>query len=358
MNWLFAYAAVALVVFGFAAYKWPHKVSPQEAMIGSAMYLMIMGAVYFTGTYTEGRDTAILNGQVTAKERETVSCSHSYRCRCYTTCSGGKHRSCSTHCSTCYEHSHDYDWVVKSTVGSVDIDRVDRQGVEEPKRWTDAVVGEPFAKETSYYNYIKAAPFSIFNRTQLESKVPVPGYISVYDYYRINRVIDFGAGVGNTSVLNARLNDYLRSLGPAKKANVVVIFHNKGPNFAETAKAKMLGGKFNDLTVLIETDKSGTIKGVNVFSWSKSDMVNISTRDQILDIGKVDQVKIADAIAYNIGKYFTYRSAKEFEYLDDETYISDTLFTLLVVLGILLPLVGVVVAYKVDSGTEQHNWRK
>src|SRR5690349_2291120 len=46
-------------------------------------------------------DTEILNGRVTSKTRQEVSCRHSYQCHCHQVCSGsGKRRSCSEECDT------------------------------------------------------------------------------------------------------------------------------------------------------------------------------------------------------------------------------------------------------------------
>src|ERR1035437_10316243 len=102
-----------------------------SAMIAGASFIIAV-ITLSVGMFSETADTEVWNGKVTSKEKEQVSCSHSYSCNCRSvqSCSGsGKDRSCtsSTQCDTCYEHNHDFDWVVHTTIGGKEIDRIDRQ---------------------------------------------------------------------------------------------------------------------------------------------------------------------------------------------------------------------------------------
>lgn len=347
------YTLLALIISTIAVVigikKFPHHITWQEGLIVVLLSCSLVATVYLVDNWKKGADTLILNGAVTAKEKNRVSCSHSYPCNCRSVSNG---KGTTVVCDTCYEHLFDYDWDVHSTVGSVTINRVDRQGVDEPPRWTAVQIGEPFSAETSYYNFIKAAPLSVFNREAIESPVLVPGYIGVVDYYKIDRIIKFGGLVFDTSLLNNELNKALRTLGPSKKANIVVIFHNKDNTFAEIVKAKTLGGKINDITVMIGLNKDYSFNSVNVYSWSKNDMVNVVMRDKLLDIGKYDALAISEAITKPVQAYYVHRSIKEFKYLEEEVEVSTTVMVVLLLLCFLFPLAGLYVAYKVDSGDE------
>lgn len=332
--------------------KFPHHITWQEGLTVVLLSCSLVATVYFVDNWQKGADKMILNGQVTGKEKNRVHCSHSYPCNCRTVSNG---KTTSVHCDTCYEHLFDYDWDVYSTVGGVTIDRVDRQGLDEPPRWTVVKIGEPFSAESSYYNFVKAAPLSIFNREAIESTVAVPGYLGVHDYYRIDRVIKFGVASFDTTGLNTALNEALRILGPAKKVNVVIVFHNKDSKFAEIVKAKALGGKINDVSVLIGLNKDFTFKSVDVYSWSKNDMVNVVMRDKLLDVGKYDAAAIASAITIPIQSYYVHRSIKEFEYLEEEVEVSPAVMVALLAISFLFPLFGLYLAYRVDSGDE---WRR
>lgn len=349
MWFIIGFAIWIAIVWVVATRIWPHHVTWKEGLAMLLIQSILMSAVYFGSMYGKGLDTQILNGQVTDKSSERVSCSHSYSCNCSDICSGsGSSRSCTKVCSTCYEHSYDIDWVVRSTVGSTEIDRIDRQGTREPARWTAVYVGQPFAKESSYYNYIKASPFSIFNRKEMESKIEVPDYPEVYDYYKINRVLDFKSDFKHDGLLNALLNEQMKTLGNEKKVNLVVIFHSQDQFFVEAYKNKNLGGKINDVTVMIKIDKDGVFKAVDVFSWSKQDIVNVKIRDALLDVGKYDVEGITRAIASNIKTSYDHRSIKEFEYLDAEVELPDWAVWFLLVFGTLFPFASAFVAKKYE----------
>lgn len=181
---------VALGAFFFSQKKITVKEFLIQTVIQGIIAFSISVAIYNSNT----SDVEVLHGQVTSKQSVHVSCSHSYRCNCYTTCSGsGSNQTCTEHCSTCYDHSYDVDWMVYSQIGSLDIDRVDRQGLDEPPRFTKTKIGEPFSQTRSFENFIKGSPDTLFKRQGLVEKYKdkIPKYFAdIYDYYRIDRVIN------------------------------------------------------------------------------------------------------------------------------------------------------------------------
>lgn len=346
MWYILLFACILFIVWMIAMKIFPHTVTWKEGIIMLVVQSLVICALIFGSVYDQGRDVQIINGEVTKKYSEKVHCRHSYSCNCITTCSGsGSSRFCSTICQTCYDHSYDVDWIVKSNIGGATIDTIDRQGVKEPPRWTAIKIGEPFSREQYYYNYIKASPLTIFNKSQLDDKVVVPSYIRVYDYYRINRVINFGVNF-DTKDLNVLLNDTMKKLGPTKKVNLVVMLHNKGGGFAEIVKAKHLGGKINDVYIVLDVAQDGKFNHVAVFSWSKLDIVNVKLRDDLLDIGKFDATMIDDAVRKNLSLYFVPRSIEDFKYLEDDVQIPDWAVWCVLMFGLLFPFVAAWVAHE------------
>lgn len=61
---------------------WKHTIKWKETALHILAGVLVFSVVYATGLYSESFDTEVLNGQVTGKERQQVSCSHSYSCRC------------------------------------------------------------------------------------------------------------------------------------------------------------------------------------------------------------------------------------------------------------------------------------
>lgn len=313
----------AFPIFGTLIAKliWKHEYDWAEISVTVGVSVLILTILLFAGMYTSMADTQVINGQVTSKEKNRVHCSHSYSCNCRTSCrSTGKSTSCSTHCDTCYEHPYDYDWDVHTTVGTITIDRVDRQGTREPPRWSSVQKGEPASKSVWYTNYIKGAPESLFNKALLmQKKYPIPAYPSaIHDYYRINRVVEVGVRVKDRATLNENLNLMLRQLGPAKEVNVVPVFTSYDENFARALEAAWLGGKKNDIVVVTGIDKDQTIKWVYVFSWSKSSIINYEIKNRLKTLDKLDVNVYSDIIGEHIKTSFVRRPMSDFEYLKDE----------------------------------------
>lgn len=296
-----------------------------EMALNVVLVLVLVSAVWVAGRYAETADREVWNGEVTGKDSYRVSCSHSYPCNCRTVTVGtGKSRTTTTQCDTCYEHSYDIDWVVHSNVGKIYINRVDRQGLHEPPRWTRAYKGEPVATTHMYTNYIKASDNSLFNASQqnLVKKFEklIPEYpLEVYDYHYIDRVLAVDVDVPDLDKWNFELAQYLRELGPKKQANVVIVIVNTdNPLYMDALRSAWKGAKKNDIVVTIGVTDYPNISWANAWSWSKNEMVNVTLRDEITNIGTLDRSVVLKTINDTVMKYFERRPMAEFEYLKDE----------------------------------------
>lgn len=298
----------------------------------------ISGLLIGTGTWRNSSDVQVLNGQVVSKKMERVHCRHSYSCHCYTTCSGyGKHRHCSQHCQTCYDHKFDQDWDIITTLGNYEVDKIDRQGLREPARWTIVEPGEPVHRAVSYTNYIKASPESLFHKV-LKHKYVVPKYPSkVFDYYRIDRVVQTNTSLPFAKQLNAKLNDILKTIGPIKQVNIVPVFTTYDQNFGEVLQQEWLGGKKNDVVVVVGFDKNfSDIKWVKVFSWSKSALVNYEIQDHLMSLGKFDVDSYVQIVSQDIAKSYIRRPMSDFKYLDDAIEPPDWAIFVSIIMGFLI----------------------
>jgi len=312
-----------------------------------AVGLLVSCGAFYAGKAGKTLDVEVWNGEVTGKEQQQVSCSHSYSCNCKTTtsCSGsGSNRSCSTStsCDTCYEHNHDYDWVVHSNIGDVDIDRVDRQGVHTPPRWAAVQKGEPFSKEHLHTNYIKGVPESVLNTAQNMTAAKfanmIPAYPhAVYDYYRLNRALTVGVPVPDLQDWSNDISNMLKQLGPQKQANVIVLFVNTSdPNYEYALRSAWLGGKKNDIVVIIGTTSYPKIDFVRVMSWTDKELFKVKLRDSLQDMENIDRPKIIETIRATTLAEFKRKSMKDFEYLDNEIEPP----TWVIVLAIVILLAG------------------
>ncbi|WP_127470538.1 hypothetical protein [Thiomicrorhabdus aquaedulcis] len=280
-------------------------------------------AVLEFSKYIQHHDIEIWNGAVVSKHDEKVSCTHSYSCDCTTY--KNSDGSTSESCATCYKHDFDVDWIVKTTAGNIKIDRVDEQGIVEPKRYSNVQIGEAASLEHRFENYIKAVPESLFNdqNTSIKSIDRVlPLYPKVFDYYKINRVLVDAQAIDAKYVsdLNAALNAGLKELGSKKEVNVIVVLtdYPDGFSYRDSLRSKWLNGKKNDVVVLIGVGENYEVKWSHVFGWSKNELTNLSISEDIIKLKKVDDaLNLSSVILSNIEKYFERDSMQNYEYLKD-----------------------------------------
>lgn len=298
---------------------------PHEIFINMFVACALTAGVYMLGQWSQMADTEILNGEVTSKTSEHVSCEHSYTCNCREICSGsGNSRSCSTVCDTCHEHIYDVDWLLKNSASSpIKINRVDRRGTSEPPRFTAAKIGDPVAVRSTYMNYIKAAPESIFNHAKGMSDAfadLIPEYPSgVYDYHYVNRVLTKGVAVADLAQWNKDVAIMLRKLGPSKQVNVVVVMvKTDQPSYEYALQRAWLGGKKNDVVVMLGVPEYPKLAWVRVMSWTDKEMFKVELRDDLLGVGEVDRNKMVGIISKHIESSFVRKPMADFEYLKSE----------------------------------------
>jgi hypothetical protein len=305
---------------------WKHQITLAELGLNLLVGAIVVSLGWAAGRYGQMLDVEIWNGQVTGKYSERVSCSHSYRCNCVTTCSGsGANRTCSESCSTCYDHSYDVNWRLRTTVGELTVDRVDRQGVKEPPRYAQARDGDPVAKAEKYQNYIKAAPDSLFNslaNRQLMEQFAgkLPSYpSSVRDVHYVDRVLAVGFALPEQALWNHELALALRTLGPAKEVNTVLVFTKEAdPQFAAALDAAWLGGKKNDVVVVLGAPDFPAIAWARVLSWTDREVFKVQLRDALLDLKTIERRAVLDTVTSHIARGFQRRPMQDFAYLKDQ----------------------------------------
>lgn len=305
----------------------------QEMSIMIVIAMIAGAAAWGTGLYRTTQDVEILNGQVTSKHRVHDQYTESYDCFCSTTCSGtGTNKTCSELCQTCYREHYTVDWSAKTTVGKINFDSLDETSssvykTPDPSSYSRCKPGEPASAESTYTNYVKAAPESLFHlKSKTDAKKPlVPPYPGVFDFYRLNRVLY----VGNSSnelpanfipTLNKNISDILRTLGPTKQVNVIVILtDNPDASYRYEVENQWLGGKKNDVIIFYSV-KAGELQWVDVMTWArnhKNELFQVKLRDTLLEAPILNADALTAAISSNILKYYDRPHMSEFKYLKD-----------------------------------------
>jgi len=302
----------------------------------AVLIAIVFGVVYSLNG--PGRTVSqVLNGEVTKKAREVVPCRHSYACNCHQVCSGsGDDRTCHTECDTCYTHdSHstwqgtDIVWAVYSNIGTrIEINTLDSKGTQEPPRWTQVVIGEPYSKIGSYENLLKGNSDSLFVKKGFIDKYKgfSPAYpIVIYDYYRINRIIS-EVNIPNSSEWEKQLSVINSKLGPNKQCNVVLVFmNNRSPEYFYALKEHWDGANKNDV-VIVSSIKDNVIMWAEVMSLSRNAMIGVTIRDEMIgkNISTVRPEEFMAIVSENVLKNYKRRSMKEFEYLKLNNVMSGT----------------------------------
>lgn len=319
-----------------------------ELLFNIIIVALLMAGGWFAGRYSEMSDTQIINGQVTNKSSRQVSCEHSYTCNCRESCSRSSDgsQSCTTTCDTCYEHSYDVDWLVHGNIGDVKISRVDRRGLGEPSRWTSAVIGEPMAKAETYTNYVKASQHSLFNTlSEVDAAKKyankIPGYPSgVHDYYRINRLITQGVAIPNASEWNKSISERLRTLGPLKQVNLVVVATNEeSADYGAALRASWLNAKKNDVVVVVGVPIYPEISWVEVLAWTDNSLFKVVLRDKLKDLGSIDDLNaFLDKVQESIQRDYMRKPMSDYDYLASEVEPPLWIIVLLICLGVFASL--------------------
>jgi hypothetical protein len=288
--------------------------------------------------FSEVADTEIRNGIVISKEQEKVSCSHSYSCNCN-----------KNGCSTCFEHPHDYDWVVHTNIPhKFVIDRIDSRGVDTPSRWKSIQLNDSVSDSFTYVNYIKSAKYSLYHDSSSVDISKVPDYpSSVYDYQYVDRVIGVDAVVEKD--WNKKLQNVLGTLGPKYQVNVIIIVTTLPESFDHALNVKWLGGKKNDAVVVFHLDNEKIINSVFVMSWTDRSIFKVELRDSLLELKTFDFDKSLTIIESQIRKNWQRKPMKDFEYLRSEIELNPWI--------ILMCLIVSVISYIVSYLTIKNRFR-
>lgn len=353
MAFLILFIIPALIALGFLIFG-NRRVILWEFLAHMGAQALVAGAsigiMYFANTH----DTEVWNGRVTNKQRNVVSCRHSYPCNCRSVSCGDDCET--TICDTCYLHAYDVDWDVSGSVGdSWTIDHVgwDSQGLTEPPRWTTTKIGEPTSSTHSYTNYIKGSPDTLFRRTTAyeQYKGTIPAYpIRVYDYWHLDRVVVDGVAIADIRQWNEAISHVNAELGAKKEVNIVmVIVRDRSPEWFYALERDWLGGKKNDVVAVVSSDPKGSISWVNIMAWTKNEMVKVRLRDDLQALGNIDQLpKVLPILHDAVNQFYVRRSMDEFKYLRSSITPTPLGWVISLIVGVLIS-VGLGIVFYVNE---------
>lgn len=320
-----------------------YRINFKEFLCLVAVVAVVISLGYFISRFTATSDQEIWNGRVVKKAQEKVSCEHSYSCNPHS-CMCDDKGNCSTCWDTCYEHSYDWDWALyTSNDERIEIQRIDRRGVNEPLRFSQSKISDPTALKHSYTNYIKANPWSILRRHGLEEKFKglIPSYpINVYDYHYVNRFLTQGISISDASLWNKALMEINAELGKKKEVNIIfLVVPTKDSSYIYSLEEAWLGGKKNDLVVIFGVSEYPKIDWIRIMSWTKVEILKVLLRDELQEIGTLEKRdEIIKTVKNLVDKHFVRTRMREFKYLMAEIRPSNGAMVFLFILGIGLSI--------------------
>lgn len=311
--------------------KYDHKITPKE--LGIHLAAIIIGAAAVLGVnyyflYADLQDVEILNGEVTGKYMHTEICTEYSSCKNYwvkTTCKtkydskGRSKQTCTS--KKVFDYPTEYDWFVTSTVGNMEISRVNKRGDTMPDRYRIATAGEPASVPHQYTNYLWADDHSLFAPEDFETKYDadykkgIPSYPMVYDYYRTNHIVNL------TNIPSNGYNDYisevLKKVGKSKQLNMTIVMYNSNDSqFVDATMTKWRGGKKNDVIMFFGVNSDGVVDKFYSTSFAggmKNEMLHASMRiDALSEKMSLDLLKKQ---VYTVLQKYERLPNEEFKYM-------------------------------------------
>ena len=344
-----------IVAIGAFIFFHKEKFHIHELIIQLSISALVAIITSFIITLGDTKDSEIWNGRIVNKISERVSCSHSYPCNPHP-CMCDKN-GCQTCWDTCYDHSYDIDWnLYTNNMEKITIGRIDRQGLDQPLRWTIARTGDTTSINHDYKNYVKANPDSLFAYDKNLIKKYKNKLLSypnnIYDYHYLNRFIDrSNMFLNSVKMINDQLSYLNSDLGSLKQVNVILgIVLDKEEDFFDAQEQYWKGGKKNDVILIISIDKDKNILWAKVMAFSKNQMIKVSLRDDIEKLKNIKskELEIINILRRNVIYYYNRKPMSDFDYLKDSIQPTTTQFTVSIIINLIISVILSIVFIKND----------
>lgn len=335
MLWFLLVPVILAIVLFIRGVDW------RMALAYVGVSIMITVAGFAMGVGVKTADVELLSGEVLQKIRKNGQYEQAYQCNCTT--SRDSRGNSSTTCQTCYETHYTVNWYCKTTLGDITVKKLDKTtrrvwDTPDPAQYTSIRIGQPAAMEHQYVNYMKAVNESIMNKSKVNGMyaAKLPDYPRVTGLMDVNRVLVSDVTVPDITAMRDRVNEELKTLGRLKEVNLIfVIANTSDERYFDELQTKWMGGKKNDVVVVLGVINSPRIEFARVMSWTKSESFKSSVENAIMDVGVVG-VDLVPLTTDVIRKSFVRREMKEFEYLKAEIDPSLGVMITILVLYILL----------------------
>src|SRR6185437_416291 len=142
--------------------------------------------------------------------------------------------------------------------------------------------------------------------------------------------------------------------GPKHQVDIILILTEEvDPTFAEAVRQKWIGGKKNDVVVIVGMTGAHELLWVDTVSWTQSETMKINIRDNVLAMHTFDGHKVLGIMAFEIDQGFNRRHMKEFKYLASGVEPTKTQMIVLFIIAGILAIGMSIFCYLVDAFGEE-----
>lgn len=365
MEFILALIGPAVVAFGAKKY-YGKEISPVETLAQVAIGIGFGFAASILFAMGQLHDTEVITGSVLNKQRVHDSYEESYDCNCRTVTSGsGNSKTTSTVCDTCWRTIYTVDWFLNTTIGRIDIASKESEWRSvynsiNPRAYLDAKPGEACSQYRSYQNYILASPDSLFNASEYRDTsfdAAIPAYPRIYGIYKMKHTlsVDNAIPYQERDAWDLGIRNHLKARNANTEPNVLFVFtKTTDRTYRYALERKWLGGKKNDLVVVVGTSEYPKVDWVEVITLgntSGNELTAIKIRNRLEDM-KLDPVKTVKATFDVIDAHFDMKPITDFEYLKDEQQITFWQAILIVIVSLIA---SIIVSYIFSRNTLRSN---
>ena len=144
------------------------------------------------------------------------------------------------------------------------------------------------------------------------------------------------------------------------QANVAVVLIKGQPReYFEALQAKWLGGKKNDVVVVIGVDDEMRPQWADVMAWSYNEMVRVALRDEIMSMERIDRQPLLTLVERNVVQHFKRKSMKDFKYLQASFAPTGLQYLVSILIGTLIS-VGLGIFFMINDVFDEEGeqtWR-
>lgn len=283
------------------------KLSPDTISLKEVLIQFVAGAIFVAVSFwviihLSISNTVYLNGEVTKKQREKVSCSHSYQ-----VCVGtGENRICTTH----YHHPYDFDYRVYTTVGTLTIPTIDSQGLKVPPRFDQVVIGEHAATTSSFSDFLEGNRNSLHKRninsiTPIHHRKP-----DVFDYYRLHKYV---SDIPIMPEVSSQITELAKTHLSHK--NVIYFFSTASESMRYSLMMQWYIS-LNDIIILVGLDNDYRVSWIDALTYGDNfKNGSLGANLSYGTIGKQLTPELINKIDSSTSKYYQRPSEKDLKYL-------------------------------------------